>query len=694
MKKTLQLQGLDCPACALELEALLTKISGVIAVSVSFVDQRLVAEYTDEGALEKIVQTVNAFEEVQVVETSNKATGHKREWLMISLSAVLLLAGVVLDTFIKGRVAQIFAYVCYATAYLAVGFPVLVKTAKNVAHGRIFDENFLMTVASVGAIFLSEYVESVAVMLLYCLGETLQSLAVQSSRSSLTALMALKSDKTDVLRMENGKISYKTLAPEEIVVGDKLLIKTGERVPVDGVLLSNVAETDTKALTGESALKRIQKGEEVLSGFVNTGAVFQMQATRLYEESAVGRILDMVQNASAGKAKPEKFITKFARVYTPVVCLFALFMAVLAPFFNGLAIGVGFRFVNGARWLRSALTFLVVSCPCALIISVPLTYFSGIGACAKRGILVKGATYLDTLAKTDIFAFDKTGTLTEGNFEICNVYPQGISKEELISMTGALEQYSAHPIAKAFPKTDIDYAFANVQEISGRGLSATLAGEEWLVGNAQLLEERKVAFTPLTSAYTLVYVARGGACLGAIEIGDQTRAEAKTALGLLQKSGVRRRAMLTGDTESRAKQVANEVGISEVYAKLLPDEKLLKAQALQTQGTLAYVGDGINDAPVMAVADCAISMGKLGSAVAVEASDLVLVSDDLTALPKAVQIAKKTRKIVFQNIVFSIAMKTAFMVLGALGVLPLAVAVFADVGVMLLAVVNSFRVKK
>ncbi len=694
MKTTLKLQGLDCPACAVELETLLSKISGVTTVSVSFVDQRIVVDYASEKALEQVVYTINTFEEVRVVETPNKDAGYKREWIMIGLSALLLLAGVLFDTFVKGRVTQIFAYVCYALAYFVVGTPVLVKTAKNLAHGRIFDENFLMTIASVGAVFLGEYVESVAVMLLYCLGETLQSIAVRASRGSLTALMLLKSDKTDVLRLENGKTAYRSLTPEEIAIGDKMLVKTGERVPVDGVLLSSVAETDTKALTGESAFRFIRKGEEVLSGYVNTGAVFQMQATRLYEESAVGRILDMVQNASAGKAEPEKFITKFARVYTPVVCLLALLMAVIAPFFNGLAIGVGFRFVDGVRWLRSALTFLVVSCPCALIISVPLTYFTGIGVCAKRGILVKGATYLDVLAKTDIFAFDKTGTLTEGNFEICNVYPQGIDTEELVALAGALERYSAHPIAKAFPQLDKNYALADIRELSGRGLFATINGDQILVGNAKLLTEHRVPFTPIESAYTLVYVARGGVYLGAIEIGDQTRAEAKIALERLEKAGVHRTVMLTGDTALRAKHVADEVGVKEVYAKLFPDEKLVKAQELQKQGVLAYVGDGINDAPVMAVADCAISMGKLGSAVAVEASDLVLISDDLTALPKALRTAKKTRRIVFQNIVFSIAMKTAFMVLGALGMLPLAVAVFADVGVMLLAVLNSFRVRK
>lgn len=688
MKTTLRLQGLDCASCAIELEELILKNSGVTSANVSFIEQKAWIEYTDERALQAVKRTINGFENVRVVEAQQDEAENKREWWVFCLSAILLVAGLLVYQYMP-----VFGYVCYATAYILVALPVFVTTVKNVSRGRLFDENFLMVIASIGAIFLGEYFESVAVMLLYRIGEALQTVATRASRGSLNELMALKSDKTDVLRMENGKTVYQSLVPERIIVGDKLLIKKGERVPVDGVLLSNNAQADTKALTGESELRHLQKGDEVLSGFVNTGAVFQMQATRLYEDSAVGRILDMVENATAGKAKPEKFITKFARVYTPIVCLCAVVLAVIAPFLNGVANGTGFAFVNGARWLRSALTFLVVSCPCALVISVPLTYFIGIGACAKRGILVKGSTYLDILAQTQTFAFDKTGTLTEGNFEICNIYPNGVTAEELTGLAGALETYSAHPIAQAFPK-NTEYTFTDMQEFSGRGICGMLNGEKVLVGNAKLLSENGVPFALRDSTYTLVYVARGNTYLGAVEIGDKTREGADTVLRELQANGVKRTVMLTGDTKARAKRIADEVGVSEWYAELLPDEKVHKAQALQKTGTLTYVGDGINDAPVMAVADCAVSMGKLGSATAVEVSNLVLISDDLSALPKALRTAKKTRKVALQNIVFSIAMKTAFMVLGAFGVLPLFGAVFADVGVMLLAVANAFRVKK
>lgn len=688
MKTTLRLQGLDCASCAIELEELLLKISGVTSANVSFIEQKARIEYTDEAVLQAVKATFNGFENVRVLENAQEQTESKREWWTFLFSAILLGLGLLVYQYMP-----VFAYVCYATAYIAVAIPVLVATAKNVLRGRLFDENFLMAIASIGAILLGEYFEGVAVMLLYRVGEALQALATRASRGSLNELMSLKCDKTDVLRIQNGKTVYQSLAPERIIIGDKLLIKTGERVPVDGVLLGNVAQTDTKALTGEAEPRYLQKGDEVLSGFVNTGAVFQMQATRLYEDSAVGRILDMVENATAGKAKPEKFITKFARVYTPIVCLCAVVLAVVAPFLNGLVSGAGFAFVNGARWLRSALTFLVVSCPCALVISVPLTYFIGIGACAKRGILVKGATYLDILAQTQAFAFDKTGTLTEGNFQICNVYPSGITAQQLIALASALETYSSHPVAQAFAK-NAEYAFTDIQELSGHGICGMLDGERVLVGNAKLLLENGLSFPIRNSAYTLVYVARGDTYLGAVEIGDKTRESARSVLESLRANGVKRTVMLTGDTKLRAKRVAEEVGVSEWHAELLPDEKVYKAQELQKSGTLTYVGDGINDAPVMAVADCAISMGKLGSATAVEASNLVLISDDLHALPKALRIAKKTRKTVLQNIVFSIAMKTAFMVLGAFGVLPLVGAVFADVGVMLLAVANAFRVKK
>ena len=694
MKQVLKIKGLDCAGCAAELERQISKMTGVSSASVSFVNQKIAVEYDTQETLEKIVDVVNHFEEVKVVKgvgrVEHNGENHKKNWLLIALSAALFLIAFLLEKFASGLGAEIAQYLLYAAAYFMVGYSVLLATVKNVIKGKIFDENFLMTVASIGAVCIGEISEGVMVMLLYQIGETLQSLAVNASRRSVSELMDLKSEWANVLVGSEAK----RVKSEQVKIGDVLLVKAGEKVPVDGVLLSPKASLDTKSLTGEAELREIESGGELLSGCINAGGVFEMRATREYTDSAVSRILDLVENASSGKAAPEKFITKFARIYTPVVCLLALALATLAPLFSGLIVDYAFYFKDFERWILSALTFLVISCPCALIISVPLTYFSGIGACAKRGVLVKGATYLDILAKADIFAFDKTGTLTEGNFTVCSAIPvAGTTEEELLAVAAALERGSLHPIARAFESVETPYMATEIEELAGCGLIGKIQEETVLVGNGELLKEYGVSYPQTNSAYTLVYVAKNGEYIGAIEIGDRIRPQAKTAVEAIKKLGVARTVMLTGDQAGRAGKIANAVGVYEFNAELLPDQKLKKAEQLKESGTLIYVGDGVNDAPVMSVADCAVSMGKLGSAAAVEASDLVLISDDLTALPRGVKIARKTRKIVVQNIVFSIVMKTAFMALGALGILPLSLAVFADVGVMLVAVGNSFRVK-
>ena len=614
---------------------------------------------------------------------------HFREIIEIAVSAVFFLAGFLLEHFASGAVAKIFRYGVFAAAYLIVGYPVLISTAKNIAKGKVFDENFLMTVASVGAVCLGQLGEGVAVMLLYQIGELLQGIAVGSSRRSVSDLMDLKSESATLL--ENGE--QRSVKPETLKIGDVVLVKAGEKVPADGVLMSENASLDTKSLTGESALKEVKNGGELLSGYINAGGVFEMKIVRAYEDSAVKKILDLVENSSSKKAAPEKFITKFARYYTPIVCIAAAALAVIIPLILGLANGGGYGGYF-RRWIGTALNFLVISCPCALIISVPLTYFSGIGSCARNGILVKGATYLDTAAKIRAVAFDKTGTLTEGNFAVCGVQTaDGADEKEVLALAAAAEAGSSHPIAKAFKGIDCEYTAEDIREVAGPGISAVLNGKPLLVGNAALLKEKGISAPESDSPYTLIYVALGGKYLGRIEIGDRLRAEAKEAISELKALGIERTVMLTGDSRSRAEKVAGELGMSEVNAGLLPDEKLEKAESLKKDGALMYVGDGINDAPVMAVADCSVSMGKLGSAAAVEASDLVLVSDNLKAIPRGIRIARKTRKIVTENIVFSIAMKAAFMVLGVAGVMPLWLAVFADVGVMLLAVLNSLRMR-
>ncbi len=690
----LHIENLDCPVCAEALQGDIAKIKGVEFVSVDYVTQTITLQVTDETVVEKVVKVANAFEQVRVLDGGRYATkreSHAKEWCLIGVSAVWFVLGFVFEKWINGVWADLLKYVFYAVAYITVGYPVLISTVKNMIKGRIFDENFLMTLASIGAVALGEYSEAVLVMLLYQLGELLQVIAVGSSRASVTELMALKNERAT--RLIGGE--QEEVLPEQLHVGDTVLVKAGEKSATDGVLISETAVLDTKSLTGEAELRTVKKGEEILSGCINAGGVYEMKVTRPYQESAVGRILDMVENASAGKAAPEKFITKFAKYYTPIVCALALLLAVLAPLLHGYFADGYFYFKDVARWVRSALTFLVVSCPCALIISVPLTYFSGIGTCARNGILMKGATYLETLSTAKIFAFDKTGTLTEGNFTVCAMYPENaVSETELLSIAASVERESAHPISKAFASVETEYRASNAKEIAGQGVCAEIDGETVLVGNAKLLTGNGIQLPQIDSAYTLVFVAKGGRYLGAIEVGDKLREESKSALNELFALGIERSVMLTGDNLARAQKIGAEVGIQEIAAQLLPDEKLKKARELKVQGGLVYVGDGINDAPVMITADCAVSMGKLGSAAAIEASDVVLIHDDLSALPTAVKIARKTRKIVTENIVFSIAMKTAFMLLGAFGVLPLSLAVFADVGVMLLAVLNSLRVRK
>lgn len=722
MKTTFKISGLDCANCARELEEKLVALNGVQSATVSFIHEKITLVCDGQETLDRAVEVITHFEDVKIVSQDNALLttindeNHKKEWILIAISALFFVVGIFCERMLK-MPWQVCAYISYGLAYLPVGVPILIATGKNIAHGRIFDENFLMTVASVGAVCLGEYFEGVAVVLLYQIGETLQGMAVRSSRRSITHLMELKSEYATLLVQEERvcacghchtkdpthvhdhahktEFLQKQVTPETLRIDDVVLVKAGEKVPVDGILLTDTALIDTKALTGEAALKRARRGEEILSGCINTGEVFTMRVTRAYDDSAVGKILEMVENASVGKAKPEKFITKFAKYYTPIVCLFALVLAVFCPFFNGLVIGKGFRFVNAERWIQSALTFLVVSCPCALIISVPLTYFAGMGECAKRGILVKGAIYLEALSTARTVAFDKTGTLTEGNFTVCAAQTaQGVTEEELLSTAAAVERFSAHPIAKAFEEISTAFAVERAQEVAGRGVVGYVDGQEVLVGNAQLLAEKGVKTPDVQSPYTLVYVSKAGAYLGVIEVGDKIRTETKPTLLTLKRLGKFDLAMLTGDNAERAKKIADEVGMDVVFSGLLPDGKLKIAQSLQQNGGLVYVGDGINDAPVMRVADCAVSMGKLGSAAAVEASDLVLISDNLSALCDGVKISKKTRRIVLQNIVGSIVMKCGFMVLGAFGVLPLWLAVFADVGVMLVATLNALRVRK
>lgn len=686
MKTVIKIENLHCAGCALELEDEIRKIKEVEEVSVDFVSQTITLSASQDG-IKKAIKTANNFEKVRVVEDGTKQSEtDKKQIVLIAVAFLCFIVG-----FILFRLKfEMVGVVLYAISYFTVGYPTLISTAKNIIKGRVFDENFLMTIASIGAVCLGEYAEAVLVMLLYQTGEWLQSIAIGSSKKSIVELMELKSDRAWLITDE----SVKKVTPEELKIGDKILVKVGEKLPVDGKLLSCDGVFDVKSLTGESELKYLKTGEEGLAGSICTGKTVEFEVVRLYQDSAVGKILELVENATAKKAKPEKFISKFARYYTPIVCILALAIVLFVPPVSALLADGKFFYKDLERWVHSALTFLVVSCPCALVISVPLTYFAGIGACAKKGVLVKGATYLDELARAEIFALDKTGTLTQGDFEILSVSTaNGVNEKYLLGLIAGVENGSNHPLAKAFEKIE-QIAVENIEERAGLGLTAKTDGQILLVGSAKYLKENGIVFDELASVNTVVYGTLDGKYLGFVEVGDKLRAEAKETIEMLKKDGVKRFVLLTGDKEERARKTANEVGVYEINAELLPQEKLEKAEELKRQGALVYVGDGVNDAPVMKVADCAISMGKLGSAAAVEASDMVLVADSLKGLVDGKRIAKKTRKVVLENIVFSVVMKVAFMILGVVGVLPLSLAVFGDVGVMLCAVLNSFRARK
>ncbi len=692
--ENIKISGLCCANCARELEEDLNKIDGVSA-QVDFINSKIILNAGSPDAREKAVYAITHFEDVKIVDGAEKKNKsvlktHLKDVICILVSLVLFIPAFVLDlTGIAERnlAAEIITYTFFSVAYISAGYKVLILTAKNIVKGKIFDENFLMTVASIGAILLGifagdGFAEGVAVMLLYQIGELLQSVAVGSSRNSISALMDLKSDSATLL--ENGV--QRTVPPEELKIGDIILVKAGEKIPVDCSLISASASLDMKSLNGEALPREVKTGGEILSGSINLSSVIECRVVREYKNSAVAKILELVENSTSKKSKPEKFITKFAKYYTPAVCLAAAVVAALVPTVI-CAVNSAFVWSTYSKWIYKALGFLVISCPCALVISVPLSYFGGIGRCAKFGILVKGSTCLDALALSTVAAFDKTGTVTEGSFAVVRA-----TGDRALALAASAEKFSSHPIAEAFRDIVSNIAVSDAEEISGKGIKCMAEGKVLLCGNAKLLKEHGVKFEETESISTLVYVAHGGEYVGTIEIDDRIKPEVKYALQDLKKSGITHTVMLTGDSSERAETVAKAVGLDEYRASLLPDEKLTEAEKLKALGKLLYVGDGINDAPVMTSADCAVSMGKVGSDSAIEASDIVLVSDRLSLLPKGRKIAKGTRNIVKQNIVLSLLIKFAIMVCDiAIPAFPLIISVIADVGVMLLAVINAMR---
>ena len=607
----------------------------------------------------------------------------KRMLFRVLASAVLFAVALLLPT--EGWL-RLFTFLI---PYAVIAWDVLWRAVRNIAHGQVFDENFLMSLATVGALATGEYPEAVFVMLFYQVGELFQSYAVDQSRKSITSLMDIRPDYANI--EVDGQL--RQVDPEDVAVGDTIVIKAGERIPLDGVVLEGTSNVDTAALTGESLPREAQPGDDVISGCVNLSGLLRVRVTKAFEESTVAKILDLVENSSSKKAKAENFITKFARYYTPAVVLAAVALALLPPLFTSI------------QWVDSiqrALNFLVVSCPCALVISVPLSFFGGIGGASKNGILVKGGNYLEVLAKTELVVFDKTGTLTRGVFNVTAIHPDHCGEAQLLELAALAESYSDHPISRSLKEAygkELDASrVSNVEELSGRGVRATVDGRQICAGNDKLMEDIGVSWHPCHRVGTTVHVASDGVYLGHIVISDEVKPDAKEAITALKACGVRRTVMLTGDAKAVGESVAQELGLDEVHTQLLPADKVTRVEALlgevSPKGALAFVGDGINDAPLLSRADIGIAMGGLGSDAAIEAADIVLMDDKPSKLADAIRIARRTLAIVRQNIVFALAVKFLVLALSAAGVANMWEAVFADVGVSVIAILNAMRALK
>lgn len=577
--------------------------------------------------------------------------------------------------------------VIYLISYIIVGFEILKKALRNIKRGKVFDENFLMSVATIGAFAIQEFPEAVAVMLFYQIGELFQEYAVDKSRKSISNLMNLRPDYANVLRNEKEE----KIDPEEVKINEIIIVKPGEKVPLDGLITEGNSFIDTMGLTGEPKPKRVSIGDEILSGCINLEGILKIEVKKEYDESTVSKILELVENASSKKSKSEKFITKFAKYYTPIVVIIAVFLAIMPPLIIGS--------VTFSDWLYRALSFLVVSCPCALVISIPLSFFGGIGGASKNGILIKGSNYLEALANLETVVFDKTGTLTEGVFKVQKIKSIGISDEELLEIAAYAEWYSNHPIAKsikqAYNKNVEEVKIKNVKEITGKGIQANIDGKEVLIGNNKLMQEYNVSFEKSKEVGTILYIAIDNVFSGTVLISDKVKDDSVKCIELIKTNGIKQTIMLTGDKKEIADNISKELKIDTVHSELLPDQKVKKMEELlknkKQNKKIAFVGDGINDAPVLALADIGIAMGGLGSDSAIEAADIVIMTDEPSKISTAIRISKKTMKIVRENIIFAITVKILVLILSAMGVATMWEAVFADVGVAIIAILNSLR---
>jgi Cd2+/Zn2+-exporting ATPase len=715
VKKELLLEGLNCANCAVKIEARVKALEGISSASINFATKTLVVEMEDKQLVEPILQeTIKIIKDLEPhvdvrekdkmpkISDAHKDHGTEKdgrspffegEWLKenrakaLQLTVGVLLFGAVLVL----KLPFWMELSLYFISYFLVGGEVLVRAVQNIIKGQVFDENFLMALATVGAFAIGEYPEGVAVMLFYQIGEVLQDIAVNRSRRSIIALMDIRPDYAN--RKVNGDIQI--VSPEELSIGDMIVVKPGEKVPLDGIVLEGKSMLDMSPLTGESLPREVEKGDEVLSGSINQNGVLTVQVTKSFGESTVSRILDLVENAGARKAPVENFITKFARYYTPIVVFAALAVALIPPL---IIPGASF-----SQWVYRALVFLVISCPCALVISIPLSFFGGIGAASRNGILVKGSNYLDALNEIDTVVFDKTGTLTKGVFEVAEIHPRnGYSKDELLEYAAYAESGSNHPIAlsvsKAYGREVDREVIRDVEEMPGLGMKVHVGEREILAGNGKLMDIAQVAYDRTETGGTVIHVAVDGLYAGFITISDEVKEDALQGIRSLKRLGIPRTVMLTGDNNVVAQKVARQLELDQVFAELMPDQKVEKLEMMDrgksSRGKLVFVGDGINDAPVLARVDIGVAMGGLGSDAAIEAADIVLMTDEPTKLAAAIRIAKRTRRVAWQNIIFALGVKGFVLLLGAGGLTSMWEAVFADVGVALIAVLNAIRVTK
>lgn len=716
----LNLEGLDCANCANKIENRVNKLEEVEEASVNFslgrINIKIENENNKDNVIGKVIKIVKELEPDVVVKEDGKqkinrqlhsyehqhcndgccinseeneidkekdnAGFFKKNWGIISGIVIYIFALIFKDT-------QCVNLALFLISYVLVGGKVVMTAVKNISRGQVFDENFLMTIATLGAITIREYPEAVAVMIFYEIGELFQSYAVNRSRKSITSLMDLRSDYANLLT-ENGEIK---VDPEEINIDDIIVVKPGEKVPLDGILIEGECSLDTSALTGESIPRDIQVNDEVLSGTINLNSVIKMKVTKEFGESTISRILEMVENAGSKKAHTEKFITKFCKYYTPVVVFFAVAIAVIPP--------LVVKDADFSTWIYRALSFLVVSCPCALVVSVPLGLFSGIGGASRKGILVKGGNYLEVLKDVNVVVFDKTGTLTKGTFKVSEVNAESVTEERLIEIAAMGESFSTHPIAQSIVREyskEIDKArIKNYTELSGHGIKAVIDDQEVLLGNFKLMKNNNIECKETQSIGTVVYAAVSGKYIGYIVIEDEVKEDSEAAVQRLKKLGIEKVVMLTGDHKKVAEKVGKELAIDEIHGGLLPGDKVTEVEKLlnkNSKGKLIFVGDGINDAPVLARADIGVAMGGIGSDAAIEAADVVLMKDTINSLADAIIIGKKTNKILWQNIIFSLVIKIGVLILISIGASTMWEAVFADVGVTLIAVLNSMRALK